>query len=78
MTITAEQLERMEKRWQQKLVAVRALSARLAKLEPDGPEIRRVSGDQPCSVCELPYREHPDHPFAPSFHVVCDGSVVKT
>jgi hypothetical protein len=36
----------------------------------------RVDGAAICSTCELPFREHPE--VAPTFHVGCDKTILKT
>lgn len=47
-------------------------------LLPDGWEEKmiRASQDVICKGCSLAYREHPEV-FAPTFHMICDGTVVK-
>lgn len=72
--MTPEQL-----RWKKLTVAKRALLARLAKIEPMPPEeILRASGQSVCVNCDLMYVDHPDHPFAPTFTILCSGEIVKT
>lgn len=38
----------------------------------------RVSGEVECSECRLLYREHPQIPKMPTFHITCLGKIVKT
>lgn len=38
----------------------------------------RVGGDAECSICRLTYLEHPELPGFPTFHLVCNGKIVKT
>jgi hypothetical protein len=75
MKLTAEQWLDVERRFAKLQVAERALQARLRLVDPT-PEFERAGGDCLCPTCLLPYRDHPTHPD-PTFHVVCDGSVVK-
>jgi len=79
VTLTASQWARIELRWKRKLIAEKAYQARLMLLEGHrGPfEMVRASQSAICDECGLSYGEHPDHPWAPSVHVVCSGAVVK-
>lgn len=36
----------------------------------------RVDGGAICKICRLPYRDHPE--VAPTFHVGCDQTILKT
>ncbi len=38
----------------------------------------RASGEAECSECRLLYREHPQVPKMPTFHITCLGKIVKT
>jgi len=38
----------------------------------------RASGEVECSECRLLYREHPQIPKMPTFHMLCLGNIVKT
>lgn len=38
----------------------------------------RASGEVECSECRLLYREHPQIPKMPTFHITCLGKIVKT
>ena len=74
----ADQKKLIELRFYKKVIAAKSLSARLRKLEPDGPiDFRRAGGDVMCPGCNLTYSSHPGYPDFPTFHVLCDGSVVK-
>jgi hypothetical protein len=37
----------------------------------------RAGGDVDCATCRLPYVEHPEIPGFPTFHVLCNHSIVK-
>ncbi len=37
----------------------------------------RASGDCICSVCNLPYKEHPELQEVPTFHLLCNKQWVK-
>lgn len=72
-------MDHLRRRWERKLVEVASLKARLRILEPNGPEdVLRASGECTCLSCGLEYREHAEHPFAPTYMILCDGRVVKT
>jgi len=38
----------------------------------------RASGEVECSECRLLYRQHPQIPKMPTFHITCLGKIVKT
>jgi hypothetical protein len=59
-------------------VMTRHLAAVLKKWIPMAAleECVRVSGEAVCSKCRLPFREHLE--VAPTFHIGCDGTVLKT
>lgn len=38
----------------------------------------RAGGDVECKICRQPYFLHPQLPELPTFHLLCDGSIVKT
>lgn len=71
--------EATEKRFFRQSVAIVALKARCRRAY-DAEELDsvfvRASGDCVCADCGLAYREHVEHPM-PTFHVLCDGSLVK-
>lgn len=41
-------------------------------------EFLRAHGECKCPDCGLEYRKHPAWKEAPTFHLLCDGSVIKT
>lgn len=38
----------------------------------------RAGGDVECHTCHLLYFEHPELPKWPTFHMLCNGEIVKT
>jgi hypothetical protein len=38
----------------------------------------RAGGDAGCRVCRLAFFEHPQLPNLPTFHMLCNGNIVKT
>lgn len=38
----------------------------------------RASGDAECTDCRMVLREHPQLPNLPTFHMLCNGEIVKT
>lgn len=77
--VSDEQWAALEARWAIAKVAKTALLARLALLEPRGPqEVRRASGLTVCEACGFAFDRHPDLRDLPTFTVLCSGEVVKT
>lgn|GEM_PF-6508995 len=77
--ISDEQWAALQERWAIAKVAKTALLARLAQLEPRGPqEVRRASGLAVCEACGLAFDRHLDLRDLPAFTVLCSGEVVKT
>lgn len=44
----------------------------------DEGKYERAGGDVECAACRIPYKEHPELPRLPTFHMLCSGDVVKT
>ena len=74
-----EQLEakaREVRSW--KIIAGNLVKAIYAKFVTESREFRIASSDVVCPECRLRYGDHPQIPEMPTFHAVCDGTVVKT
>lgn len=59
-----------------RMVDIVACSALMDDFEAGRYE--RASGEAECSECGLLYREHPQLPKMPTFHITCLGKIVKT
>lgn len=59
-------------------IMVRSLAVILRAWSPAGAlwDCVRVGGDAICEKCHLEYRQHPE--LEPTFHLRCDGTILKT
>lgn len=56
-------------------IMIRSIGKRMNISKVDPGLVNRVAGEAECPRCRLPYRDHPEP--QPTFHVTCDGNVVK-
>jgi len=70
VTITKEALK--FKRMAQKMAALTD-----AALRAIGGDYVRAGGDAECLECLLPYIDHPDILGLTTFHLICNGQIVK-
>lgn len=76
-SFTRSQWELIERKFARQRIAINALRARVLRVAPlRNSDITRVSGDATCGVCGTRYADHPE--LEPTFHVSCEGRVVKT
>lgn len=76
-TFSTSQWEVIERKFARQRIAINALRARVLRVAPlRNSDITRVSGEAPCGICGTRYDNHPE--IEATFHVSCDGRVVKT
>ncbi len=76
--MTDAERDRIERLWKIRGMQISALRRRLATLEraQDVP-FERAGGICVCATCGFEYRDHVVYPDISTFHLLCDGSIVK-